>query len=61
MLICLVVYFYKKYKFTKQILNYEVNDVRNLSNLPKSEAEMRDISNRGGKRYQNLTEDTSAV
>jgi len=60
-LIVLVCYFYRKYKLTKQILNYEVNDVRNLSNIPKSEAEMREISNRGGKRYQNLTEDTSAV
>jgi len=60
-LIVLVCYFYKKYKLTKQILNYEVNDVRNLSNIPKTEAEMSEITNRAGKRYQNLTEDTSAV
>ena len=61
-LVILVWYFYKRYKLTKQILNYEVNDVRNLSNVPRSESEMREITNRAEKKnYQNLTEDTSAV
>jgi len=54
-------YFYKKYKFTKQILNYEVNDVRNLSYFRKSGSEMKEIVSRAQKRYQNLNEDTSAV
>ena len=61
-MIFFVFYFYRRYKVTKQILNYEVNDVRNLSNIPKTEAEMSEISNRATKKnYQNLTEDTQNI
>ena len=55
-------YFYKKYKTTKEILNYEVNDIRNLSSIPKSIAEMRDISQKKEKeKYASLTEDTNEI
>jgi hypothetical protein len=55
-------YFYKKYKTTKEILNYEVNDIRNLSSIPKSIAEMRDISQKKEKeKYASLTEDINEI
>jgi hypothetical protein len=59
-LILLVIYFYKKYKVTKQILNYEINDVRNMSSIPKSIAEMRDMAVKSQReKYANLAEDNS--
>ncbi len=59
-LIILVVYFYKKYKVTKQILNYEVNDVRNMSSVPKSLAELRDLAVKSERqKYANLAEDNT--
>jgi hypothetical protein len=59
-LILLVIYFYKKYKVTKQILNYEINDVRNMSSIPKSLAEMRDMAVKSQReKYANLAEDNS--
>jgi len=59
-LIFLVWYFYRKYKFTNEVLKYEVNDVRNLSNLPKSEAEMRTmVKEIGERKYQNLNDEAN--
>ena len=56
-----VFYFYRRYKFTKQVLDYEVNDVRNLT-IPKSDAEMKDIVKKAENRnYTNLVDDSSAI
>lgn len=61
-LIILFYCIYRKYKITKKRLDYEVNDVRNLSTIPKTEAEMREISNKLEKRtYQNLADESAAV
>jgi hypothetical protein len=56
-----VFYFYRRYKFTKQVLDYEVNDVRNLT-VPRSDREMKDVIKKAENRnYTNLTEDTSTI
>lgn len=54
--------FYRKFKATKEILDYEVNDIRNLSNVPKSSAEMKQIiTTQNTQKYASLTEDTGKV
>jgi len=56
-LLYLVYYFYKKYRITRKVLEYEVNDVRNLSTLPKTETEMRNvIKAEHNKKYVVLSE-----
>jgi len=42
-LLYLVYYFYKKYRLTKKVLEYEVNDVRNMSTIPRTETEMKNV------------------
>lgn len=57
-LMVLVIYFYRKYIYTKKVLNYEINDVRNVASRDVSE--MRDMSTIvSGRRYENLSEDIS--
>jgi len=56
-LLILVIYFYRKYIYTKKVLNYEINDVRNLATRDVSE--LRDMSTVVGRRYENLAEDPS--
>lgn len=60
-LLILVWYFYRRYKKTRQILNFEINDIRKIANIPNIHAEMKDVTINAVKRYQTLTEDTSAV
>ena len=61
-LIFLVYYFYKKFSVTRDILKYEINDVRNLSNIPKSEAELSNIvKDASARKYANLTSDSDNV
>ncbi len=53
-----MIYFYRKYIYTNKVLNYEINDVRNVPSRDVSE--MRDISTViSGRRYENLAEDVS--
>ena len=55
-------YFYKKFKTTKEILNYEVNDIRNLGSIPKTIAEMREIAlDKEKSKYASLTEDINEI
>ena len=55
-------YFYNKYRQTNEQLNYEQNDIRNLSSVPKSMAEMRDLARKKEKeKYVNLTEDSQNI
>lgn len=42
-LIYLIFFFYKKYKLTKKVLEYEVNDVRNMSSIPRTDTEMKNV------------------
>ena len=58
-LITVAVYFYRKYKITKTVLKYETSDVRNLSTIPRSEAEMVHIAVQSERsKYKNLSPDT---
>jgi hypothetical protein len=65
MIICLAYiafYFYKKFRLTKKILQYEVNDLRNMSTIPKSEMELEKVVNeRDRKKYANLADHSSAI
>ena len=55
-------YFYKKFKTTKEILNYEVNDIRNLGSIPKTISEMREIAlDKEKSKYASLTEDINEI
>lgn len=58
----MVYYFYKKFRLTKKILQYEVNDVRNMTNIPKTEMELEKvIKERDGQKYANLADHSSAI
>jgi len=55
----LVIYFYRKYNWTKKVLNYEVQDVRNTGTV-NNMSELKDVSDVSmstNRRYQNLQED----
>jgi len=57
-----VYYFYKKFRLTKKILQYEVNDIRNMSSVPKSETELGNvIKAKQTEKYANLAEHSSAI
>ena len=61
-LITVAVYFYRKYKITKTVLKYETSDVRNLSTIPRSEAEMVHIAVQSERsKYKNLSPDTDKL
>jgi hypothetical protein len=57
-LILFLMILYKKYRSTKLRLDFEVNDVRGMSSVDRSENEMRSIQEIKGKpgRYMNLNE-----
>jgi hypothetical protein len=58
----LVYFFYRKFVVTKEILKYEVSDVRNVASIPKSLSELKTInSKREGQKYANLTEEASQI
>ena len=60
-LVFLVWFFYKKFRITREILKYEINDVRNMSTLPKSENELRDLAKDvAGRKYAHLVAENSA-
>ena len=61
-IVTVAVYFYKKYTITKKILRYETSDVRNMSEIPKSESEMATIvAQREKAKYVNLAENADKV
>jgi hypothetical protein len=47
----------KKYRTTKQRLDFEVNDIRNLASIPRTDAEMRVMTDKSKDKYTNLTAD----
>ena len=57
-ILLIVLYFiYRKYRITKLRLDYEVSDIRNLANIPKSDSEMKIVhAMREKEKYTNLTE-----
>ena len=63
-LLFLVCYFYRKYIWTRKVLNYEVQDVRNVGSASKDISELKDISDISvgpNRRYQNLEADNSQI
>jgi hypothetical protein len=57
-----VFYFYRKFTLTKKILQYEVNDIRNMSNVPKSETELENvIKAKQFQKYANLADHSSVI
>ena len=46
----------KKYRKTKERLDFEVNDIRNLASIPRSDAEMRVMTDKSKDKYTNLNE-----
>lgn len=48
---------YRKYRVTKQVLEYEQGDIIHQASVPRSETELSQISMREQKmKYTNLTE-----
>ena len=60
-----IIYFYRKYRVTKALVNYESNDINNMGTLPKSITElkmMQEEKNKEAKeKYNSLTEDSGQV
>ena len=61
----IIIYFYRKYRVTKALVNYESNDINNMGTLPKSITElkmMQEEKNKEAKeKYNSLTEDSGQV
>ncbi len=56
-----VFYLYKKYTVTKKRLDYEMQDVRNMANVSKTDEQINDYNKkRQTNKYATLTEDTNA-
>ena len=61
-LLYFVYHFYKKFTVTKEILKYETSDIRNMSNIPRSEAELKTIVKQvQSQKYSSLAEEGSTV
>ncbi len=58
----LVIYFYKRFKSTEAVLKYEENDLNRMARVPRSEAEMANMSHSQEKvKYSTLTADTERI
>jgi hypothetical protein len=61
----LILYFYRKYKVTKAIVNYQSNDIRNMGSIPKSITELKQMETEKNKlakeKYNSLTEDSGQI
>jgi len=64
-LLAIIFYFYRKYRITKAIVNYESNDIKKLGSIPKSITELKQIheekSKKAKEKYNTLTEDSGQV
>ena len=64
-LLVIIIYFYRKYRVTKALVNYESNDINNMGTLPKSITElkmMQEEKNKEAKeKYNSLTEDSGQI
>ena len=64
-LLAIIFYFYRKYRITKAIVNYESNDINKLGSIPKSITELKQIheekSKKAKEKYNSLTEDSGQV
>ena len=60
-----IFYFYRKYRITKAIVNYQSNDIRNMGTIPKSITELKQMESEKNKlakeKYNSLTEDSGQV
>ena len=61
----IIIYFYRKYRVTKALVNYESNDINNMGTLPKSITELKMMQEEKNKKakekYNSLTEDSGQV
>ena len=61
----LIFYFYRKYRITKAIVNYQSNDIRNMGSIPKSITELKQMETERNKlakeKYNSLTEDSGQI
>ena len=60
-----IIYFYRKYRITKALVNYQSNDINNMGTLPKSITELKMMQEEKNKKakekYNSLTEDSGQV
>jgi hypothetical protein len=60
-----IFYFYRKYRITKAIVNYQSNDIRNMGSIPKSITELKQMETEKNKlakeKYNSLTEDSGQI
>ena len=55
-----IYFFYKKYAATKKRLDYEMQDVRNMANVSKSDEQIDDMQKKKqSNKYSTLTEDSN--
>ena len=54
-------YFYRKFKITKEIIDYETNDTKKLGSIPKSINELKNITDAKKNKYDSLTEDSNLI
>jgi hypothetical protein len=56
----IIIVLYRKYKVTKLRLDYEVNDVRNMASVVRSDNELKNMNAiRGKEKYLNLNEEST--
>ena len=64
-LILIIIYFYRKYRLTKAIVNYESKDIKKIKSIPKSITELKMLQGEKNKKtkekYNSLTEDSGQV
>lgn len=53
--------YYKKYVATKLMLDYEVNDVRNMATTGSNKVEEMKEMNKNRSQYSSLTESASVI
>ena len=50
----IMLYFYRKFRIAKAIVNYEKNDIKNMGSIPKSITELKKIQEEKNKKAKNL-------
>ena len=60
-----IFYFYRKYRITKAIINFENSDIKKMGSIPKSISELKKIQEEKNKKakekYNSLTEDSGEI
>ena len=65
LLVLVIFYFYRKYRITKAIVNFENSDIKKMGSIPKSISELKKIQEEKNKKakekYNSLTEDSGEI